>query len=259
MNKSVLDLEWANEKQHLGSWRESADALLVSPLRCSTLCAQYDIKLTAGYACGTTVEKTVKTALSETQTSALHESCSWFWHRFNIGAFETSSQDPANCCATPDSHNVFNKPWHLNWRPFKFFLILVWHGRGLFYSSSRLHLNFEHLHRRLQTQSSPIIHQQTDEAVVSMRCRCCWGEASAGYSPVRMRQSAAVWHCLDLAARFQAKDNEPARPETPETCTCQSIKSRLVGRVTAHRSVSSQPTDSSLGSFKKDKYKRFCI
>lgn len=39
--------------------------------------------------------------------------------------------------------------------------------------------------------------------------------------------------CLDLAARFQAKDNEPARPETPETCACQSIKSRLVGQVAA--------------------------
>lgn len=177
---------------------------------------------------------------TETQTSALHGSCSWFWHRFNISAFETSSQDPANCCATSDSHNVFNKPWHLNWRTFKFFLILVWYERGLFYSSSCLHLNFEHLHRRLQTQSSPIFiffctrwSKQTDEAVVSMHSRCCWGELSAGYSPVRMRQSAAVWHCLDLAARFQAKDNEPARPETPETCACQSIKSRLVGRVIA--------------------------
>lgn len=84
-----------------------------------------------------------------------------------------------------------------------------------------LHLNFERLHRRLQTQSSPIFFctrwsKQTDEAVVSMRCRCCWGEASAGYSPVRW-QSAAVWHCLDLAARFKQKttnlpDQKPLKP-----------------------------------------------
>lgn len=57
--------------------------------------------------------------------------------------------------------------------------------------------------------------KQTNEAVASLRCRCCWGEASAGYSPVRMRQSAAVWHCLDLAARFKQKttnlpDQKPA-------------------------------------------------
>lgn len=73
--------------------------------------AQYDIKLTAGttgYTCGTTVVRGKNS--TETQTSALHGSCSWFWHRFNISAFETSSQDPANCCATSDSHNVFNKP-----------------------------------------------------------------------------------------------------------------------------------------------------